>query len=263
MSKRPDYEGDPTLARVMVRPKWILALLLALAVAAGFASLAQWQMGTAVMLEKSKIDSEEIVAITDVTSPQTPVTEESAGRMLKFNATFVDSDTLVVADRMNHGEKGAWVVGHAVEETTGAGIVVALGWLPTSEEAKEFAADFKYAGDGQITGRYQPQESVMLPGTGNPVFDLYSLSVGQIINLWEPFDGDVFAGFIVSDTAPDGLQTIDSVPPLPQETINWLNLFYAVEWIVFAGFAVFFWYRLARDAWEKEHEIKALTLESK
>jgi surfeit locus 1 family protein len=28
----------------------------------------------------------------------------------------------------------------------------------------------------------------------------------------------------------------------------------AAEWVIFAGFAVFLWYRLARDAWEREKE---------
>jgi len=57
-----------------------------------------------------------------------------------------------------------------------------------------------------------------------------------------------------------GLETIDSVPPLPVGAINWLNLFYAVEWVVFAGFAIFFWYRLVRDDWEKIHELKLLAV---
>jgi surfeit locus 1 family protein len=35
---------------------------------------------------------------------------------------------------------------------------------------------------------------------------------------------------------------------------NWLNVFYAIEWVVFAGFAVFLWFRLVRDAFEREHE---------
>jgi hypothetical protein len=35
-----------------------------------------------------------------------------------------------------------------------------------------------------------------------------------------------------------------------------LNIFYAIEWVVFAGFAVFLWYRLVRDAWEREEELR-------
>jgi hypothetical protein len=36
--------------------------------------------------------------------------------------------------------------------------------------------------------------------------------------------------------------------------LNWLNVFYAVEWVVFAGFAIFLWYRLLRDEWMREVE---------
>ena len=48
-----------------------------------------------------------------------------------------------------------------------------------------------------------------------------------------------------------------SIPsPAPDESssVNWLNIFYAVEWAIFAGFAFYLWYRLAKDAWEKELE---------
>ena len=36
------------MLRMMLRPRWVLALLAALGVAAGFAVLAQWQVGRAV-----------------------------------------------------------------------------------------------------------------------------------------------------------------------------------------------------------------------
>ena len=36
--------------------------------------------------------------------------------------------------------------------------------------------------------------------------------------------------------------------------MNWLNIFYAAEWAIFAGFAFYLWYRLAKDQWEREVE---------
>ena len=36
--------------------------------------------------------------------------------------------------------------------------------------------------------------------------------------------------------------------------MNWLNIFYALEWIIFAGFAFFIWWRLVKDAYERELE---------
>ena len=37
-------------------------------------------------------------------------------------------------------------------------------------------------------------------------------------------------------------------------SVNWLNIFYAIEWAVFAGFAFYIWYRLAKDRWQLEVE---------
>ena len=34
--------------------------------------------------------------------------------------------------------------------------------------------------------------------------------------------------------------------------LNWLNIFYAAEWAVFAIFAIVIWYRTVRDAWTRE-----------
>ena len=44
--------------------------------------------------------------------------------------------------------------------------------------------------------------------------------------------------------------------PQPEETqIIWLNVFYAVEWMLFAGFALFLWWRFVRDDHVRdEHE---------
>ena len=40
-------------------------------------------------------------------------------------------------------------------------------------------------------------------------------------------------------------------PQPPAEKINWLNLFYAAEWVVFAGFALFIWWRLVKDDYRR------------
>ena len=44
--------------------------------------------------------------------------------------------------------------------------------------------------------------------------------------------------------------------------LNWLNIFYAIEWVIFAGFAVFLWCRLVRDEWEREQELGSEELNS-
>jgi hypothetical protein len=82
-----------------------------------------------------------------------------------------------------------------------------------------------------------------------------TMSVAALYNLWTGVDGvDVYEAYVVERTPPAGLDKIDSPPPIQQQTLNWLNVFYAAEWIIFAGFAIFFWYRLVKDAKEKEDE---------
>ena len=39
-------------------------------------------------------------------------------------------------------------------------------------------------------------------------------------------------------------------PELERE-LNILNLFYAIEWVLFGGFAVYLWWRLVKDEQEK------------
>jgi hypothetical protein len=54
--------------------------------------------------------------------------------------------------------------------------------------------------------------------------------------------------------APEPLVTIPTEPPPTDASVNILNIFYAFQWIIFAAFALYFWYRLVKDEWEKERE---------
>ncbi len=77
--------------------------------------------------------------------------------------------------------------------------------------------------------------------------------MAAMVNLWSEVDpGGVYNGYIVANTPVAGLEKIDSPRPSQEVELNWLNLFYAAEWVIFAGFAVFLWWRLVRDVWERE-----------
>jgi surfeit locus 1 family protein len=252
MSRTP----APTHGQVMRRPRWIGALLLALLVAGGFAGLAQWQLGHAVQLNtEAEFDSEAPVALGELNPAGTSVGDMAAGRVATVDGAFVPGDFRVVEDRVNGGVTGAWVVGHLVTETTPEGhLAVAIGWAADAAEAEAALGeiDDNEAIKLALEGRYMPAEGPVLPKPSEDPDVLRSMLPGQLANLWSSVDGPVYSGFLVAHSPEAGLVEIDSVPPLPQETVNWLNLFYAVEWVVFAGFALFFWYRITRDAWEKE-----------
>lgn len=270
---RPRYEGDPTLLRTMLRPRWIAALLLAIAVAAAFAWLGRWQLSSAIRVEQDdSAISETARPIADVTKPGTPVTDRAAGMVVTMRGAFVHGDFRVVDDRSNGGRQGSWVTGHFVVEG-GGHLSVAIGWAPSHEGAQaaldQLDSEPSPPDRGrprELIGRYMPSDAAQLPEPGRDPLALTSMVPAQQINLWAPFDGPAYSGYLVmhpADSGGDllseaGLDAIDSVPPLPAEKVNWLNVFYAAEWVVFAGFAVFFWFRLVRDDWERAHELKLL-----
>jgi len=276
MRPRPRYEGDPRLIRVMIRPQWIAALVVALAIAGGFAWLGKWQLGHAITSEQTSSEqSESVRPLTELTEPGEAVSDAAAGMVASASGVFAPGDFRVVEQRENGGRIGAWVTGHFVVDESaseaggpGGNLAVAVGWAPSASEARRAIASLE-AGGGlggalELEGRYMPSDAVAVPEPGDDPARITSMAPAQLINVWAGLDGPAFAGYLVMHPggSVDGalaaarLDAIDSVPPLPVDTINWLNLFYAAEWVVFAGFAVFFWYRLTRDAWEKEHELK-------
>ena len=81
-----------------------------------------------------------------------------------------------------------------------------------------------------------------------------AMSVAALVNEWADQPAAVYGGYLVVSGATSGLEKIDSPPPSEEVVLNWLNIFYAVEWVVFAGFAVFLWWRFVRDAVEREQQ---------
>jgi surfeit locus 1 family protein len=237
-----------TVAR---RPRWIGALLFALALAGGFAALGQWQLGRAVQTATVvTYPTETVEALSDVAKPQHPVSDRAAGQMVSITGRRIAGDSVVVSDRINYGVTGYWVVGHMVD-TGGTSVAVAFGWAKTRAEADSAATTLQSAtGDERVVGRYQPPEP---PDQQDFEHGVHSaVSIPALINEWKDAPTAVYGGYIVAKQPSAGLAHIYSPKPTNAVTLDWLNVFYAIEWVVFAGFAIYLWYRLVKDAWEKE-----------
>ena len=242
------------------RPRWIAALLLCLAIAGGFAALGQWQLERSFESAAPRTEETEVaVPLDDVSAPQTPVPESAIGQQVTARGDFVSGDYVVLSDRINLAAPGYWVVGHAVT-SDGASLAVALGWAATEDAAADAvrALDAS-APDGALTGRYLPTESPQESDFENGVRS--TMAVPELINLWAQAPDGVYGGYLILDSAPAGLELIDAPEPVTEVGLNLLNVFYAIEWVVFAGFAIFLWYRLVRDAWELENEPKTEPVE--
>ena len=228
--------------------------MLALVLAAVFAALGKWQLERSIANGTPlPATTETRKALDDVTAPMEPATEKIAGQRVTVTGTFVAGDTTVLTGRSGGGT--FQTVGHLVDAETGASLPVVIGW---SDERRDAVAGGDRLADGQqltVQGRYYPEES-----PDQDAFDQGAYSAvapARFVNTWQDFDDRMYLGYVVADgttaKAAD-LGTVADRAPTRDVQFDWLNLFYAVEWAVFAGFAVFLWYRFVKDAWEREQE---------
>lgn len=247
----------PTLREVMLRGRWIGLLALCLIVAGVFAWLGQWQLGRAVESDPPPPGAtEQVRALSDVVEPGEYLPEPLVGQRVRVTGAWVPDDFLVVSQRFNDDVEGFWVTGQLrVAERTS--IAVAVGWAADRETA-DAAAERLNAdageGDVEITGRIISDEGPVVPPRSEP--DRMSrMSTAMLLGRWHDIEQlDVYRPYLASVEAPDGLVDISSPAPAEMSPVNWLNVFYAAEWVIFAGFAFYLWYRLAKDAWEREVE---------
>ncbi|CAN5141491.1 hypothetical protein BH09ACT1_BH09ACT1_27300 [soil metagenome] len=236
------------------RPRWIAALVFVLLLAAIFAALSQWQLSRSISTGTvEKRATETVEPLVSVAKPQHPVTSDASGQIVSARGSWVAGDYLLLSDRLQRDTTGWWVVGHFT--TVGdAGLAIAVGWSPNRAGAEKALATIEADPPGgvvTVTGRYYPAE-----GPQDSDFEhgkLSTLAPATLVNLWKNADpAGTYGGYAVASKASAGLTTIYSPKPSSAVEVNLLNIFYAIEWIVFAGFAFFLWYRLVKDAVERE-----------
>ncbi|GAA1862017.1 hypothetical protein GCM10009796_25350 [Microbacterium koreense] len=252
----------PTLREVMLRPRWIAMLLLCLVVAGVFAWLGQWQLSNAIDTDPPPPGAtEQVRPLEEVSEPGVYLPDPLVGQRVEVTGRWIAEDFLVVEGRYNDGVEGYWVTGQLriadlVQPTS---VAVALGWAPSLDAATRAAGEFATTLGGDVpvtlTGRLIADEGPFPPDDDVDPFTMNRMSPAALLSRWHDAEGlDVYRSYIASELAPEPLVDIASPPPLERSSVNWLNIFYAIEWAIFAGFAFYLWYRLAKDAWEKELE---------
>ena len=255
----------PTLREVMLRPRWIALLAFSLVVAGVLAWLGQWQLSRAVDTAPPEPGLTEIVQpLAEVSAPGAYLPEPQVGQRVETRGSWVPGDFTIISSRFNGDDtEGYWVAGQLrlADTAVPTALAVAVGWAPTLEAARAavnaLAAEASQNPDAvvEIVGRLISDEGPVPPPTGADPQTLTRMSPPALLGRWDDTDGvAVYRSYVASQTAIGPLDAISSPAPEERSRVNWLNIFYAAEWAVFAGFALYLWYRLARDAWEKEIE---------
>lgn len=235
-------------------------LVLSLVLATVFVVLSAWQFDQSRTEHSYAEDTETPVELTAIYEPERPISVSEADRIVDLSGEFVPETDVFVADRLQDGQDGYWAVAAFRVEGAPAEHVIPVvrGWTADHTEGVGAAPDGRLS----LQGRLLPTEA---PGPGPrdlPYPVLPTLSVAELINLWGE---DSYSGFVVDFSeeaiAGSSLEPVWVGTQPEGSDINWLNLFYAVEWIVFAGFAFYVWWRLVKDAHERQLEEERLDRE--
>ncbi|WP_426938665.1 SURF1 family protein [Pseudarthrobacter sp. S3] len=254
--------------KTALKPRWIAGLVFAIAVSGVFVLLSQWQFGRSTQPEVAvNPGTEDVRVLTETLVPGSFFPGSVSDQMVAAEGTYDPAKQVLVPERLKNGESGYWVV--SAFAVTGAPAVTGVAaspqtWIPVARGwvAEPDDAGAPPSGIVNLTGRLLPSESP-LPSTAPDAGRATAVSVAELINYW---DVSMYPGFVaatselaagsdLSAAAVDGaLKPLEIGPQPPAQQVNWLNLFYSLEWVVFAGFALFIWWRLVKDDYRRDLE---------
>lgn len=248
---------SPGTLRLLLRPSMFLLHVPAVAAVVTAVLLGNWQLDAWQMHREDRaaeLADADPEPLQQVLGPDDPFPAAGVGQPVEAVGRWVPDGTVFVSGRERGGSDGFWMV--TPLSTCGteqcadpSAIPVVLGWVAAVGDAPEPPTGA--TGPGGLTGWLQPGEGTSEADT-DPTDEV--LPALRVADLLQRVDQDLYGGFVILDepAAPRaGLEAVtpDSLPEAPTFTAL-RNLLYGVEWWLFAGFAVFLWWRWTRDELE-------------
>lgn len=236
------------MLRTALRPRFLGLLGLVLVVGAAFVWLGRWQLGVAEStahreaVEQARAQAP--VALTDVFEPHASFREDLSSRPVTATGRYAAEGQLLVPDRRLEGRAGSWVVTPFVVDGSGATLPVLRGFV--SDPADAGAPP---QGSLTVAGGLAPGESPT--GAVLPQGQIGSVDLSVLVNTWP---GDLYNAFLFLESEdPASGPQLEKVPtPVGDTSIRWRNAAYAVQWWVFAAFALWLWVRMVREEARRE-----------
>ena len=207
-----------------------------------------WQAGRA--LAARDLAGAPPMPLDRVLGPDDPYPGDKVGQPVELSGTWLPESTVEVMGKSLDGWAGRWVVTPVAVCAAGAdcagapAILVVRGFLPDGTDAPA-----PPDGAVDLSGWLQPGEGQGLPDPDPTDALLPELRVASAV---QHVDTDLYGGYVIADEPTPGLDAVTPAAlPEPDSSTSLRNLFYAGEWWVFGGFALFLWWRWARDELER------------
>lgn len=235
-----------------------------LVVVAAFVRLGVWQFERSGITGQERAEAERVerlatpaVPIEEMLAPQSPMTADLLGRQAIAVGEFSEDEQVLVRHRSVEGEPAVLVVSAlrlTEGEHAGAVLPVLRGWFPEEEltslevtpEAPVPSLEPPAVPEGviEVVGYLAASEAT--DPAAWPHGQTGAISSAELVNLW---GAPIFDAYLVahSPEQPEGLR---AAPPPGIDVGNERdprNLAYAIEWWIFAVFAVAFWFKVWRD----------------
>lgn len=243
---------------MLLAPRLLPLHLLGLVATTVFVLLGNWQFESRQAERAASVrDLSDLppVPLDGVLGADDPFPSAAVGRPVELSGTWVPEATFLTPGREHGGEDGYWVLTPIAvcEEpdacATASALLVVRGWTADPAQAPEAPE-----GPVELTGWLQPPE-----GTGvrdeDPTDDV--LPEIRIADAIQRADRDLYGAYLIADQADPPAATTGLEPvtpaslPEPASGVGLRNLLYGVQWWVFAAFAVYVWWRWARDEVER------------
>lgn len=223
------------MLRTLATGRWIALTAVAVVAIVSFGAMSYWQWQRA---QRDQVVPRQPVPVEQVLGADAAIADADFGRPVVVTGTW-DPDNQVLVD---HGD-AYWVV-TPVLVAGGPAVPVARGTVSSPD-----AAGVQPPPSGQVVvqGLAQPFEGD--PGTGAPTEDGVTTRL-TAAGLALPYD--YVQGWVaLTSQAPAPAVALEPViAPFGgsgTSTIRLQNAGYAVQWVLFAGFVVFVWWRWLRE----------------
>lgn len=248
--RRRSYHG--VMLRVALRPRFLglLALMVAATVVCGLLASWQWERAHRALTE-SRSAPAELGDVRDALPLGEPVTNAQAGALADATGVFEPAEQVLVGGRHIDGTDAAIVVTAlhvTLADGTEARLPVARGWVPAEQvtgadgELDPSLAPAPPAGEVTVTGRLEASEAATEGISGGVVAEI---STPLLVNAW---GSPMYAGYLAQTSAADGLAPMPEAESAFSRGLDWQNIGYAAQWILFGAFFLYLWGRTVRTA---------------